>query len=240
MEDNDNNINGNSGLDSDQESGQRPSRRRSFLYRPFVHLERTLGAGILVILPIGITALVLKFFFDLLDPLLEPLTDYLPGKEITGLGLAALLVLVYLVGFIAAFVVGRRLIGVGHSVMEFIPLVKGIYSTTRAAVGILSNNNDRRYTGVVLIEFPRPGIKSIGLITSRMTDANGEEMLAVYVPTTPIPSSGFLVFAPVSEVTTTDISVEEAMRVVISGGVLAGRLFERYGVVPQSGASSNR
>ena len=86
-------------------------------------------------MPIGITALVLKFFFDLLNPLLEPLTDFLPGKEVTGLGLAALLVLVYLVGLVAAFVLGRRLIGVGHKVMEFIPLVKGIYSTTRAAVG---------------------------------------------------------------------------------------------------------
>jgi len=83
---------------------------------------------------------------------------------------------------------------------------------------------------VVLIEFPRPGIKSIGLITCRMIDADGVELLAVYVPTTPIPSSGYLVFAPVSEVTSTDMSVEEAMSVVISGGVLAGRVFERYGM----------
>ena len=239
--DNNSNINGNSGRDSEQGSGQRSKRRLGFLYRPFVHLERTLGAGILVILPIGITALVLKFFFDLLDPLLEPLTAYLPGKEFQGLGLAALLVLVYLVGLVAAFVLGRRLIAVGHRVMEFIPLVKGIYGTTRAAVGVLSNNSDRRYSGVVLIEFPRPGIKSIGLITCRMTDANGEEMLAVYVPTTPIPSSGFLVFAPVSEVIVTDMSVEEAMSVVISGGVLAGRVFERFGVVSsQSGPRSNQ
>ncbi len=239
MDDNKNN-NGHADQDSGQESRQGSNRLLGFLYRPFVHLERTLGAGILVILPIGITALVLKFFFDLLNPLLEPLTDFLPGKEVTGLGLAALLVLVYLVGLVAAFVLGRRLIGVGHKVMEFIPLVKGIYSTTRAAVGVLSNRDDRRYSGVVLIDFPRPGIKSIGLITCRMTDANGEEMLAVYVPTTPIPSSGFLVFAPVSEVIVTEMSVEEAMRVVISGGVFAARVFERYGVVPLSTSSTSR
>ncbi len=238
--DNNSNTNGNSGRDSGQESGQRSNRRLSFLYRPFVHLERTLGAGILVILPIGITALVLKFFFDLLDPLLEPLTDFLPGKEVKGLGLAALLVLVYLVGLVAAFVLGRRLIAVGHRIMEFIPLVKGIYGTTRAAVGVLSNNNDRQYSGVVLVDFPRQGIKSIGLITCRMTDSNGDEMLAIYIPTTPIPSSGFLIFASASEVTLTEMSVEEAMRVVISGGVLAARVFERYGVVPQSNPRSNR
>ena len=238
--DNDNNINGNPGQDSGQGSGQRSHRRLGFLYRPFVHLERTLGAGILVILPIGITALVLKFFFDLLNPILEPITDYLPGEQITGLGLVALLVLVYLVGLVAAFVLGRRLIAVGHRVMEFIPLVKGIYGTTRAAVGMLSNNNDRQYSGVVLIDFPRPGIKSIGLITCRMTDANGDEMLAVYIPTTPIPSSGFLIFAPASEVTVTDMSVEEAMRVVISGGVLAARVFERFGVMSQTTRPSKR
>ena len=176
-------------------------------------------------LPIGITILVLKFFFDLLNPLFEPATDLLPGREVAGLGLAALLVLVYVVGLVAAFVLGRRVILVAHRVMEVIPLVKGIYGTTRAAVTMLSHTNDHHYSGVVLIDFPRPGIKSIGLITSRMTDNEGKEMLAVYIPTTPIPSSGFLVIVPIAEVTTTDISVEEAMRIVISGGVLSARVF---------------
>ena len=83
LDDNNNNRN------HDQDTERRSHRRLGFLQRPFVHLERTLGAGILVILPIGITALVLKFFFDLLNPILEPITDYLPGEQITGLGLAA-------------------------------------------------------------------------------------------------------------------------------------------------------
>ena len=236
---NNDNTNGNSGQGHGQEARRVTKGRLRFMNRPFIHFERTLGAGILIILPIGITVLVLKFFFDLLDPLLGPITDYLPGKEVPGLGLAALLLLVYLVGLVAAFVLGRRLIAIAHRIMEFIPLVKGIYGTTRAAVGVLSNNNSSRYSGVVLIEFPRPGIKSIGLITCRMVDADGVEILAVYVPTTPIPSSGYLVFAPVSEVTSTDISVEEAMSVVISGGVLAGRVFERYGVATHADTHAN-
>ena len=219
---------------------QRPSLRRlGPLRRPLLHFERTLGAGILVILPIGITVLILKFFFDLLDPLLQPVTDMLPGREVRGLGLVGLLVLIYLVGLVTAFVLGRRAIDLAHRVLEFIPLVKGIYGTTRAAVDMLSNTNEDRYSGVVLIEFPRPGIKSIGLITSRITDPNGQEMLAVYIPTTPIPSSGFLVIAPVEEVMLTDMSVEEAMRVVISGGVLSGRVFQRSGVVSGDRPNSN-
>ena len=130
----DNNNNGN----RDQESGQGSGRRLKFLYRPFVHLERTLGAGILVILPIGITALVLKFFFDLLDPILQPLLQFLPGPQIPGLGIITLIISVYLVGLITTHVVGRRMINVGHRLMERIPVVRSIYSTTRTGVGILT------------------------------------------------------------------------------------------------------
>jgi uncharacterized membrane protein len=203
-----------------------------------------------VILPIGITVLVLKFFFDLLDPVLEPLVGLLPGRSVTGTGLVALIVLVYLLGLFAALVVGRRLIGVGHRVMEVIPVVKGIYGTTRMAIEILSknqngnNNGDlddgQQYAGVVLIEYPRAGVMSIGLITSSMLDTNGEGVLAVYIPTTPIPSSGFLVIVSASEVTRTEMSVEDAMRVVISGGVRLDTVFKRSGFQVPGRTRSNQ
>ena len=209
------------------------------------HFQRTLAAGILVMMPIGITALVLKFIFDLLTPILQPLTDLLPGPDLYGTGLAALLILIYVVGLVAAFVVGRRLIGLAHRAMEVIPLVKGIYSTTRTAVDLLSNGNrangvngTERYSGVVLIEFPRPGIRSIGLVTSQMYDAEGQEVLAVFVPTTPIPSSGYLVIVPTSQITRLDMSVEEAMTVVVSGGILSEQMFQRSGFVARSTSDS--
>ena len=192
-------------------------------------------------LPIGITALVLKFIFDLLTPILQPLTDLLPGPDVYGTGLVALLILIYVVGLVAAFVIGRRIIDVAHRVMEVIPLVKGIYSTTRTAVRLLSSsgrsmgtNGVDRYSGVVLVEFPRPGIRSVGLVTSQMYDADGVEVLAVFVPTTPIPSSGFLVIVPTSDVTHLDMSVDEAMAVVVSGGILSERMFERSGFAARS------
>ena len=221
------------------------------LRRPVLHFQRTLGAGVLVILPIGITVLVLKFFFDLLDPVLEPLVNLLPGRSVTGTGLVALIVLVYLLGLFAALVVGRRLISLGHRVMEVIPLVKGIYGTTRMAIEILSKNqngNDgngdlgdsQQYAGVVLIEYPRAGIMSIGLITSNMLDTNGEEVLSVYIPTTPLPSSGFLVIISASEVTRTDMSVEDAMRVVISGGIRLDTVFKRSGFQVPGRTRSNQ
>jgi len=201
-----------------------------------------------VILPIGITVLVLKFFFDLLDPVLEPLVDLLPGESVTGTGMAGLIILVYLLGLFAALVVGRRLISFGHRFMEVIPVVKGIYGTTRMAIEVLSHNGNgngnvegsEQYAGVVLIDFPKNGIKSIGLITSSMLDTDGEEVLSVYIPTTPIPSSGFLVIVSAAEVTRTDMSVEEAMRVVISGGIHLDRVFQQAGVQVPGRTRSNQ
>ena len=222
------------------DSPGRPSKVRfRFLFRPIQHFQRTLGAGILVVLPIGITILVFKFFFDLLDPVLEPLVELLPGESVTGTGMAGLIILVYVLGLIAAQVIGRRLISIGHRAMEVIPVVKGIYGTTRMAIEVLSHgrNGDiegelgdgHQYHGVVLVDFPRRGVKSIGLITSTMLDTEGEEVLSVYIPTTPIPSSGFLVIVPASDVTQTDMTTEEAMRVVISGGIRLDAVFDRVG-----------
>ena len=121
--------------------------------------------------------------------------------------------------------VGRRLIEVGHLIIERIPLVKIIYSTTRSGVELLSGSKDSPYRGAVLVEFPRPGMKSIGLVTSTLEPADGEEMVFVYIPTTPVPSSGFLVVVGVKDVTPLDMSVDDAMKIIISGGILASELF---------------
>lgn len=224
-------------------SGESASSRRRLgpLRRLVVHIERTLGAGILVVLPIGVTALILKFFFDLLDPLLQdPVLSKLPGPEIPGLGLLALVVLVYCAGLVTTQVLGRSVLEFGHRVLEFIPVVKSIYGTTRSAVELLSNSTDLPYSRVVLVAFPHPGMQSIGLVTSRMLDADGEGTLAVYIPTTPIPSSGFLVMVKAEDVTPTDMTVEDAMKVIISGGLLAEQEFQQLPVFKRAKSSSNQ
>ena len=218
-------------------SGQpRPTSPTPFR-RVIRHFERTLGAGILVMLPIGITVLVLKFIFDMLNPILEPAIAYLPGPQAPGFGIVALLILIYLVGLVAAFVLGRRLISIGHRILEVIPLVKGIYSTTRTAVQLLARGDDaKRYAGVVWVEFPRTGVWMIGLVTSSNPFRDGNDILSIYIPTTPIPSSGFLVLVPADQVQETDMTVEEAMSLVISGGILTERVFQRAGVDAPSDA----
>jgi uncharacterized membrane protein len=148
------------------------------------------------------------------------------------LGIITLIILVYLLGLVATHVVGRRLINVTHQVMERIPVVRSIYSTTRTGVEILTGSKDHPYRGVVFVDFPRPGMKAIGLITAKLGILNGEEMVAVYIPTTPVPSSGFLVVVPSREVVVTELSVDDAMKMVISGGILAGEIFREPVLVP--------
>ena len=199
--------------------------RRSFPGKILVHVETTLAAGLLVILPLFITVWILKFIYDLVEPVVQTIIiNYLPGPHYPGMGVALMLVLLYLAGWFTTHGLGQRLINGLHWLIERIPGVGTIYSPLRNAMQTLSNSEDHPYRGVVLVEFPRAGSKSIGLITSYLGETDGEDMLAVYVPTTPVPSSGFLIVVPYTDVTFTDISVDDAMKIIISGGLLAGPL----------------
>lgn len=204
---------------------------RSFPGRILVHFEATLAAGLLVILPLFITIWILKFIFDLVDPLIQTiLINYLPGPHYPGMGVAVMLVLLYIAGWFTTHGLGQRMINGVHWLVERVPGVGSIYGPLRTAMQTISNADDRPYRGVVLVEFPRAGSKSIGLITSYLGESDGEDMLAVYVPTTPVPSSGFLIVVPYTDVTFTDISVDDAMKIIISGGLLAGSLLNESDV----------
>lgn len=195
------------------------------LKRFFLHIRTTLIAGLLAILPIGVTLFVLKFFFELLDPILGPIFDMGNVRIFPGLGLIVLLILLYVVGIITTKILSARIVNLGHKLIERIPVISSIYSTTRSGVEILSGTQGFESRGVVLVDFPRPAMKAIGLITAELGVLNGEPMVAVYIPTTPVPSSGFLIVVALSDVTPTDISVDDAMKIIVSGGILANEIF---------------
>ncbi len=190
-----------------------------------LHIRTTLIAGLLAILPIGVTLFVLKFFFELLDPILGPIFDMGNVRIFPGLGVIVLLFLLYVVGIITTKILSTRIVNVGHKLIEKIPVISSIYSTTRSGVEILSGTQGFESRGVVLVDFPRPAMKAIGLITAELGVLNGEPMVAVYIPTTPVPSSGFLIVVALSDVTPTDISVDDAMKIIVSGGILANEIF---------------
>ena len=214
----------------------RPPRRR--FTRAAGHVQRRLIAGVLVFLPIFVTYFVVDFFYGIVDSLLDPFIrrfgiPHGPGVDIADIGeIIIILFILYGTGLLIGWAVTRLMIDRVHDVIGRIPIVGPVYSTTRHGIDFLSETQAHHYRGVVLLEFPREGVLSMGLITSELGKLNGiDEYLSVYVPTTPVPSSGYLVVVPSSQVTSTDISVDEAMRMIISGGILAGDIFSQRAIM---------
>lgn len=201
------------------------------------HLQRNLVLGIFTILPIWATWLVFKLIFTQLSRIGEPtvialsdtLLEYTPflAKWLLDpvvhsvLAVMFTLTAVYFIGFFASLVVGKRLLLVFDSIIQKIPLAEKVYGATKQLIVSLQSDPDRAKR-VVLINFPSDGMKTIGLVTATFPDSDtGVDLAAVYVPTTPNPTSGYLEIVPVSELTPTDMGFDEAMTFVMSGGAVA-------------------
>lgn len=201
-----------------------------------LHLQRYLITGILTVVPLWITFIVFRFIASLLaefgSPLIGALFEWLGALFprlralfaeawlINGIGFVATLVLLYLIGLVANRVLGQRLFAAFDAFMERIPLVHSIYGGTKKLMALLQNkpNGTQR---VVLIEFPSPGLRTIGFVTRVFEDADGLQLAAVYVPTTPNPTGGYLEIVPVDRLIATDWSVDQAMAFVLSVGAVA-------------------
>lgn len=207
--------------------------RRAF----HAHFQKNLLAGLLTITPIVVVWVVFDFFLTLLSragrPLAVGLTDFLDANfprlipwladdwvRETIAVVVALLAL-YTIGAVASRVVGVKLIGYFEGLIARIPFVETIYSATKKLVTVLQQKPDGA-ARVVLIEFPHAGMRAIGLVMKVMKDANtGEDLAAVYVPTTPNPTSGYLEIVPVKDMVATDMTMDQAMTMIISGGAIS-------------------
>ncbi len=192
-------------------------------------LRRYLVAGLLVWIPLGVTLLVLKILVDLMDNtlLLIP-TAYRPetwlGFRVPGLGVLLTIVLLLATGSLAANFLGRRLLGLGESLVDRIPLVRWVYSGVKKVAETLLSPRSESFRKVLLVEYPRKGIWSLCFQTAsslgEVQARTGQEVVCVFVPTTPNPTSGFIIMVPKDEVTELDMTVDEALRMVISLGVV--------------------
>ena len=185
------------------------------------HFRRKIVSGFLIVLPLMATILVMKFFFDIIDPIPRDFLDGIIGQDLPGVGIATFIVFVYLSGLVGSYVIGVRIISVGHRLADRIPFVRSIYRTAKQTVdSLMVAKWSEQYSRVVLLEFPRLRVLSIGFVTSNFQSQDGISMISVYIPTAPVPTSGFLVMVPESDSVATDLNVDETMRMVISGGVL--------------------
>ena len=184
------------------------------------HLRQTFVAGILLIVPVFATIYILWFLFTSLDGLLSPAIERAFGVSVTGLGLAALLVLVYLIGLIGRNFVGRRIFASGQQLLMRLPLVRTVYAPARQLIESFSGVGATGFKRVVIIEYPSAGLRTIGFLTGTFRDEHGEVQALVYIPTAPTPNSGWVALLPLSQVYDTDLSVPDAIRLVLSGGIL--------------------
>ena len=200
-------------------------------------IQANLIAGVLTTIPILVVWVILNFIFSILfsvgapveQALMGSITRVVPGaapvlnNEVFQWFVAVVvaLLLIYTIGAAARRVIGMRFIAFLETFIARIPFVETIYSASKKLVGVLQQQPGGT-ARVVLIEFPNPGMKAVGLVMRTFIDAgSGEEVAAVYVPTTPNPTSGYLELVPVRNLVATDMTMDQAMTMIVSGGAIA-------------------
>jgi len=192
-------------------------------------IKKYLIAGILVWAPIWITLLVIGFLLNIFDKVINLLPqryqpDTLLGMHVPGLGLVIILLLIFFTGMLVSNVLGRYLIRLWESCLARIPLVRSLYSGVKQVLNTVFSSSNKSFRKVLLIEYPKAGSWTMAFQTGNgipeINSKTGEELLSVYVPTTPNPTSGFLLFVPAKNVIELDISVDVALKTIISLGVV--------------------
>ena len=188
--------------------------------------------GLLITLPIALTWFILQFLlknFDALSPVFTNILIQLgapipEGYRIPFLGLVVTLLIVLTVGWFTTNFFGKKLFILGETLVEKIPYVRRIYKGTKQVVSSIAEADTTAFRKVVLIEFPRRGLLAIGFVTGEsrgeVQQMTQENMLNVFVPTMPNPTSGFLVFSPPEELTEVSMTIEEGIKYVVSGGIV--------------------
>jgi uncharacterized membrane protein len=176
------------------------------------------GAGILVVVPIIIAILILVWLFNYIDNIAQPVAESLLGRTIPGLGFGILVLLIYLTGVVSTSLIGNRLIRYGESLLVRVPLFRYLYTGIRQILQSFTSPREGGFLQVVLVEFPKKGMRAIGFVTSESRVESGEKLFSVFIPTSPNPTSGYLEIVRESDIIKTDISVDDALKMVLSAG----------------------
>nr|WP_246828300.1 DUF502 domain-containing protein [Ectothiorhodospira sp. PHS-1] len=199
---------------------------------PLHTFRRYLIAGLVVWVPLITTVVVIKFIVDMMDRTLLLLPppwrpENLLGFTIPGFGIVVALVIVFLTGLVVANLVGRKLVDLWEAILARIPLVSTIYSAVKQVMETLFGAGGDSFRKVLLIEYPRKGIWTLGFQTGsglgEVQARTERQVVSVFVPTTPNPTSGFIILVPRDEVIELDMSVEDGLKFVMSLGVVVPR-----------------
>jgi len=188
------------------------------------HLKGKFLAGLFIVIPIGITIFILKFLFNFADGILGSHLDSLMAMNgrsdghIPGIGMISGAAVIYLTGLVATNVLGNRLLKFGDDLITRIPLVKSIYTSSKQLIKVFRDGGSS-YRRAVFVEWPRPGVRAVGFVTADV-ERDGEHYVVVYIPTMPNPTSGFALWFRECDVFDSGMTVEDAIKFVVSGGVV--------------------
>ena len=195
-------------------------------------LRNVFLTGFLVTLPIALTVFILNFLFKSLDALSPIFTHWLillgaplpDGYRVPFLGVIMTFVIVFFVGALTTNIFGKKLLQFWEGIVEKIPFVRRIYKGTKQVVSSFATMDTKSFTKVVLVEFPRKGAYAIAFVTGKtrgeLQRLTSDNHVNIFIPTTPNPTSGFVIFTDPSEITELDMTIEEGIKYVISGGIV--------------------
>lgn len=202
------------------------------------HLRTRFISGVVVLVPLAITLFVLNLIFDALTSfalsVFRPWLREMPHMASVAISLLAILMVVYLVGLITTHFVGRRLIHWGEVVILKLPIAKTVYAASKQVIDTFSNSTKAAFKSVVMVPFPFPGSLVVGFVTGTILDSEDKILYRVFVPMAPNPTSGFLVVLPEEMLQFTDISVEDGIKMIVSGGIIAPKRYEVVAPLPLS------
>ena len=186
---------------------------------------RTLFArGLVVMVPVVITYAELRLLFETVDGIMGPIYYKILGTEVMGLGFITMVVLILIVGALSRNLIARAIFRLFEKAISSIPLARSIYSAMKDLMGAFQiGGKGQSFRKVVLVEYPRIGMFTIGFMTNEFSieDKSGKtDMISIYIPNPPNPTSGMMVLVPVGNVQTLDLSVEEGLKLVLSGGIV--------------------
>lgn len=181
--------------------------------------------GLLVLLPISVTIWLVAWIIGTIDGILQPIFYLAFGRTLPGLGFLVVIVLIVAIGGIASRVAGRKMLEFLESLVLKIPGLRTVYQGIKQIMDSFSKSSRESFMEVVLLEFPRQGMHTIGLVTNMTVTSDGERTLNVFIPTAPNPTSGFLQIVPERDVVPVKMSIDDALKMIVSAGKVNAKEF---------------
>ena len=191
------------------------------MYSLIKNVKTKFFAGLVALIPMVLTFYVLRFIYILMNQISAPIVKKYFDLEIPLLGISGMIIFIYLLGIIVTNLIGVKILELGEIILRKVPLVSTIYVTFKQITNTLTLNNNQSFQGTVYIEYPKKNLWTIAFISGSSKNNNNNEYYHLFVPTTPNPTSGFFIVIRKNKTIPTGLSVEDSLKTIISGGLLA-------------------